>query len=277
MAETGMSNIQQRVAVGVAGVPLVIWISWMGGAYFFALMLLCSLLAINEFYRLLSVRVTPPSRSLFLFFSFCLQLNFFFVVVEPWILLLAILMTFLVLEMFRTEGSRIVNIGSSMTAIFYVNITFGSLMVIREREPSGFAYVLLLFVCIWSADILAYFGGRLFGGKLFKKKFFERLSPHKTWEGYISGCLGSVLGSAVVALLDPGLPTVFTLVAGLSIGLFSPLGDLVESMFKRDAGVKDSSSLIPGHGGVLDRFDTIMFMSPLLYLYIYFAEIWTGL
>jgi len=277
MAETGMSNIQQRVAVGVAGIPLVIWISWMGGAYFFALMLLCSLLAINEFYRLLSVRAAPPARSLFLFFSFCLQLNFFFVVVEPWILLLVILMTFLVLEMFRTEGSRIVNIGSSMTAIFYVNITFGSLMVIREREPSGFAYVFLLFVCIWSADILAYFGGRLFGGKLFKKKFFERLSPHKTWEGYISGCFGSVLGSAAVAFLDLGLPTVFTLVAGLSIGLFSPLGDLVESMFKRDTGVKDSSSLIPGHGGVLDRFDTIMFMSPLLYLYIYFAEIWTGL
>ena len=80
-----------------------------------------------------------------------------------------------------------------------------------------------------------------------------------------------------LAFFDPGLPVGFALSVGLFTGLLSPLGDLVESMFKRDAGVKDSSTLIPGHGGILDRFDTVMFISPLLYLYIFFSKGLNGL
>ena len=277
MAGAGISNLQQRIVVGMLGIPLIVWFTWMGGGYFFVLMLVCVLCAVNEFHKLLSARSAPPALSLFLLFSFAVQLNFFLPVVEPWILFLIIMMCFLVLELFRTDGSSIVNIGASMTALLYVNIAFGSLVEIRQMEPMGFAYVLLLFVCIWSADSMAYFGGSRFGRKLFKRKFFERLSPHKTWEGFISGCAGSVLGAAAVAYFDTDLRVDFALVTGLFIGLLSPLGDLVESMFKRDAGVKDSSSLIPGHGGVLDRFDTVMFMSPLLYCYVYFVEVVTGL
>ncbi len=277
MAETGISNLQQRIAVALVGIPLIVWLTWLGKGYFFMLMLAFALLAVSEFHRLLSVRTVPPVLPWFLFFSFVLQLNFFLPFVEPWVLILFVLMVFLVLELFRTEGSSIINVGSSMMALLYVNVAFGSLMEIRKMEPMGFSYVLLMFVCIWSADIMAYFGGSHFGGKLFKRKFFERWSPHKTWEGFIVGCAGSVLGAAAVAYFDAGLHPAFTLFAGLFIGLFSPLGDLVESMFKRDAGVKDSSSLIPGHGGILDRFDTVMFISPLLYLYVFFAEAWNGL
>ncbi len=277
MAETGISNLQKRVAVALIGIPLIISLAWAGGGYFFVLIMLLSLLAVNEFHRLLSVRAFPPALPWFLFFSCVLQFNFFLPFVEPWLLILITLMVFLVLELFRTEGSRIVNIGSSMTALFYVNIAFGSLMQLRQMEPVGLSYVMLMFVCIWAADIMAYFGGSRFGGKLFKRKFFERLSPHKTWEGFIAGCFGSVLGSAAVVYFDAALDTVFALVTGLFIGLLSPLGDLVESMFKRDAEVKDSSLLIPGHGGVLDRFDTVMFISPLLYLYALFAGSLSGL
>ena len=277
MAETGISNLQQRTAVALVGIPLIMWLTWMGGTYFFVLMLVLTLLAVYEFRRLLAVKTFPPALPWFLFFSLLLQLNFFLLTVEPWLLVLVILMVFLVLELFRTEGSRIVNIGSSMTALLYVNITFGSLMLVRNMEPMGLSYVLLLFVCIWAADIMAYFGGSRFGGMLFKRKFFERLSPHKTWEGFIAGCVGSVFGSFAVAYFDPGLRVGFALVTGLFIGLLSPLGDLVESMFKRDAEIKDSSSLIPGHGGVLDRFDTVMFIAPLLYLYAFFADSLGGL
>lgn len=277
MAETGTSNLLKRVAVALIGIPVIVWLTWMGGVFFFSLILLLALLASYEFYRLLSVRAFPPALPWFLFFSLALQLNFFVQVTEPWLLFLVILMVFLVMELFRTAGSRIVNIGSSMTALLYVNTAFGSLMLIRNFEPTGFSYVLLLFVCIWSADIMAYFGGSRLGGKFFKQKFFERLSPHKTWEGFFAGCAGSVLGSAVVAYFDSALHTVFALFTGLFIGLLSPLGDLIESMFKRDAEVKDSSSLIPGHGGILDRFDTVMFISPLLYLYLFFARSLSGL
>ena len=277
MAETGISNLQQRIVVALVGIPLIIWLTWIGGRYFFVLILLLTLLATYEFYRLVAVRAFPPALPWFLFFSLVLQLNFFLQVVEPWLLVMVIMVVFLVLELFRTAGSRIVNIGASMTALLYVNIAFGSLMLIRGIEPMGGSYVFLMFVCIWAADILAYFGGSRFGGRLFKRKFFERLSPHKTWEGFVAGCAGSVFGSAVVAYFDPGLHIDFALLTGLFIGLLSPLGDLVESMFKRDAEVKDSSSLIPGHGGILDRFDTIMFISPLLYLYAFLAGAPNGL
>lgn len=277
MAETGVSNLQQRIAVAFAGIPLLIWLTWMGGTFFFAMVLLLSLLGIYEFYRLLAVRTFPPALSLFLFFSILLQLNFFLSVVDTWVIVLVILMVFLVLELFRTEGSRIVNVGSSMMAVLYVNMTLGSLILIRKIDSMGFSLVLLMFVCIWSADILAYFGGSRLGGRFFKRKFFERLSPHKTWEGFMAGCAGSILASALVAFFDPGLPVGFALSVGLFTGLLSPLGDLVESMFKRDAGVKDSSTLIPGHGGILDRFDTVMFISPLLYLYIFFSKGLNGL
>lgn len=277
MTETGISNLQQRIAVAVVGIPLIMWLTWMGGKYFFVLILVLTLLAAYEFHRLLAVKAFPPALTWFLFFSFLLQLNFFLQAVEPWLIVLVILMAFLVLELFRTAGSRIVNIGASMAALLYVNGTFGSLMLIRKIEPMGFSYVVLLFVCIWAADIMAYFGGSRFGGMFFKRKLFERLSPHKTWEGFIAGCAGSVFGSAAVAYIDPGLGIDFALVTGLFIGFLSPLGDLVESMFKRDAEIKDSSSLIPGHGGILDRFDTVMFISPLLYLYAFFADSLNGL
>lgn len=277
MAETGVSNLQQRIAVAFAGIPLLIWLTWMGGTVFFALVLLLSLLGTYEFYRLLAVRTFPPALSLLLFFSILLQLNFFLSVVDTWVIVLVILMVFLVLELFRTKGSGIVNVGSSMMAVLYVNMTLGSLILIRKIDSMGFSLVLLMFVCIWSADILAYFGGSRLGGRFFKRKFFERLSPHKTWEGFITGCAGSILASALVSFFDPGLPVGFALSVGLFTGLLSPLGDLVESMFKRDAGVKDSSTLIPGHGGILDRFDTVMFISPLLYLYIFFSKGLNGL
>ncbi|MCG8341542.1 MAG: phosphatidate cytidylyltransferase [Chlorobiales bacterium] len=277
MGETGISNLQQRIAVALVGIPLILWLNWMGREYFFVLVLLLTLLATSEFHRLLSVRTFPPALPWFLFFSLVLQLNFFLQVVDAWLLILFILMVLLVLELFRTAGSRIVSIGSSMTALLYVNVTFGSMLLLRKMEPMGASYVLLMFVCIWAADILAYFGGSRFGGRLFKRKLFERLSPHKTWEGFIAGCVGSVFGSAAVAYFDPGLHSGFALLAGLFTGLLSPLGDLVESMFKRDAEVKDSSSLIPGHGGILDRFDTAMFISPLLYLYAFFTESLNGL
>jgi len=134
-----------------------------------------------------------------------------------------------------------------------------------EAGGNGELMVFLMFFCVWSADIFAYFGGSTLGGRFIHRKLFERLSPHKTWEGFLSGLVGSVSASMMYGSFVPQLPLKRALLTGLLIGLASPAGDLIESMFKRDAGVKDSSGLIPGHGGVLDRFDTIMFISPFIY------------
>jgi phosphatidate cytidylyltransferase len=151
--------------------------------------------------------------------------------------------------------------------IFYVSLFFGTLIGLRELfVPFDFT-IITIFATIWICDTAAYFGGKFLG----KHKLFERVSPNKTWEGAIAGFLFAI-AAAVVAkytLLD-----YFTMqdaiVLGVIVGIFGQLGDLVESLLKRDAGIKDSSSLIPGHGGVLDRFDSLLFVSPLVYLYLDF-------
>ena len=128
--------------------------------------------------------------------------------------------------------------------------------------------VLSVFASIWLCDSAAYFVGRAIG----KHKLFERVSPNKTWEGAIAGLVFAI-GGFVLAhhLLLPYLSLRDALVCGGIVGVFGQLGDLGESLLKRDAGVKDSSNLIPGHGGVLDRFDSLLFVSPLIYCYLDFV------
>jgi phosphatidate cytidylyltransferase len=127
--------------------------------------------------------------------------------------------------------------------------------------------IIAIFASIWICDSAAYFAGRAIG----RHKLFERVSPKKTWEGAIAGFVGAVLAFvAAKALVLPYLSFSSAIICGAIIGSFGQLGDLVESLMKRDAGVKDSSALIPGHGGIFDRFDSLLFVSPLLYFYLDF-------
>jgi phosphatidate cytidylyltransferase len=127
--------------------------------------------------------------------------------------------------------------------------------------------VIALFASIWLCDSAAYFAGRALG----RTKLFERVSPKKTWEGAAAGfvfAIGAFLLARVLVL--PYLTVTSAVVCGAIVGVFGQVGDLAESLLKRDAGVKDSSALIPGHGGVLDRFDSLLFVSPLVFLYLDF-------
>jgi phosphatidate cytidylyltransferase len=270
------SNLFQRVAVAIVGIPLLLWLNMKGGLYFLAMVLVLSLTATFEFQRLATHRAHPPSIFLLLPLTAFIQLNFYFRFLDYWEAVLAVVMFLYVLELWRQQGSQFLNIGSTLVGILYVNLTFGALLRLRlygaasgspGTEP-GASPVLLLFFCVWAADIFAYFGGRSLGGKFITRKLFPRLSPKKTWEGYFSGIAGSVVASWACASFVTGYPTLRSAMIGLLIGVVSPAGDLMESMFKRDAGVKDSSGLIPGHGGVLDRFDTIMFIAPLIYFLV---------
>ena len=124
-----------------------------------------------------------------------------------------------------------------------------------------------VFASVWVCDSAAYFVGRALG----KHPLFKRVSPNKTWEGAIGGFVGAVAVFTVARFIAlPYLSVVQAIVCGALIGLFGQVGDLVESLLKRSAGVKDSSALIPGHGGVLDRFDSLMFVAPLLFFYLEF-------
>jgi phosphatidate cytidylyltransferase len=211
------------------------------------------------------------------------------------IVLLFFVPLIMLVELFRNKPGALVNMASTVFGVLYVSLFFGSLVGIRELFiPADFPVyahfptgglsvspdvvstidwwggctVLAIFATIWICDSAAYFIGRWLG----RNKLFERVSPKKTIEGAVAGLLFAIAAFLIAkALALPYLTWAQALVCGSIIGIFGQLGDLVESLLKRDAGVKDSSSILPGHGGLLDRFDSLMFVSPLLYLYLDFV------
>jgi phosphatidate cytidylyltransferase len=132
------------------------------------------------------------------------------------------------------------------------------------RRDFGPGWVLLVLSVAWLADTGGYFAGRRFG----KAKLYPRVSPNKTWAGLYGAVIGSTTAGVVAALTYlPELRLVHGMLLGLLGGVIGQLGDLVESLLKRSVGVKDSGSIIPGHGGILDRIDAVLFVSPVTYLY----------
>ncbi|MEW6510489.1 MAG: phosphatidate cytidylyltransferase [Bacteroidota bacterium] len=210
------------------------------------------------------------------------------------ILYLVFVPLILAVELFRNKPGALNNVAVTVFGASYVGLFLGSLVGLRELfipedfpvweyfdtaggalsdEAAATLYgwggktVVALFASIWICDSAAYFAGRAFG----RHKLFPRVSPKKTWEGAAAGFLaaiGTFLLARAVAL--PYLSPAGAIVCGTVVGVFGQIGDLAESLLKRDAGVKDSSSLIPGHGGALDRFDSLMFVSPILFLYLDF-------
>jgi phosphatidate cytidylyltransferase len=203
----------------------------------------------------------------------------------------------LLVELFRNKGSVIANAGTTIMGMAYVGVFLGTLLGLRELYGMEFPLSLAMahanglspmsddavrattyawggwtlisiFASLWMCDTMAYFGGRTMG----KHKLFVRVSPNKTWEGAVWGFLGAVATMLLMRqLVLPYVAVHQAVIIGTIIGIFGQIGDLVESALKRDAGIKDSSSLIPGHGGVLDRFDSLIFVAPILYLYIDFV------
>lgn len=165
-----------------------------------------------------------------------------------------------------------------ITGIVYVALLGASAIILvrPENGQTGRHVILVAAAVTWLNDTFAFFGGKLFG----RHKLYERISPNKTWEGSIAGMLGSLLGAFAVKwifcdstvdsiasqrLSDPLLLASFAIVGGIA----GQIGDLVESMFKRAYGVKDSGSLLPGHGGVLDRIDAFLFVAPLAWVWFF--------
>jgi phosphatidate cytidylyltransferase len=205
------------------------------------------------------------------------------------IILLKFILILLIIELFRRKGSPIINVAVTMSGVLIIALCFTTLIFLREMFPSGFPFrkfyttsfieseqlaqidrwggftVIAVFASIWMCDTAAYFGGKKYGRHL----LFEQVSPKKTWEGAIFGFVFAVIAMLAAKILVLGYLTyLHAVVIGALIGVFGQFGDLIESRFKRDAGFKDSSSFIPGHGGVYDRFDSLVYISPIVYLYI---------
>jgi len=153
-----------------------------------------------------------------------------------------------------------------MFVAVYPGLLAGYLVALKRYEPiaDGSKLLMILFALVWVNDSGAYFAGNLFG----KRKMTPHISPNKTWEGAIGGFVASVVLGFFIGSSSTFLNYKQGLLLGFVLGLVAPVGDLVESAFKRSAGVKDSGTLLPGHGGILDRVDSVIFCAPLFYYYI---------
>ncbi|MGB9619708.1 MAG: phosphatidate cytidylyltransferase, partial [Armatimonadota bacterium] len=183
-------------------------------------------------------------------------------------------------ELARTRRFPVVNIGATVFGAMYVGWLISHLVVLRGiagdvtvgsfRASAGAWLVMYAFLCTWACDTGAYFIGNFYG----KTKLAPRLSPGKTVEGSVGGLVSSVLVAVVVGVVIK-LPAVHSLGLGLMIGVLAQLGDLSESAIKREISIKDFGTIIPGHGGILDRFDSLLFSGPAVYYYtVMFLHNW---
>lgn len=189
---------------------------------------------------------------------------------------ISIMLFLLLIELVLYHGKTSVEgVAVSIMGVFYIGWGFLHLLLLRSYAPEtlvqtfagemtlGTAFLWVMFLGTWSSDSFAYFAGYAFG----KHKLASRISPKKTIEGCIGGFIGTTL--VVTALgIHIGMPIRSMAALGVAICAFATIGDLVESVIKRHTGIKDSGTLIPGHGGVLDRFDSVLFTAPLVYYFL---------
>lgn len=269
-----MNELSKRILVAIFGIPVITVLIFLGQWYFFGLVLLISLIAQWEFYAMQKRKDIRPQVFNGLLSGILLLLG---IQTGEWgfwgSLLIPMLIIILSLEMIRYHEKVSINIGVTLVGIFYIPVMLGTLISTMDYINHAFngvvyagsIFIIVLLVTIWLCDTFAYAFGILFG----KHKLNEQVSPNKTIEGAIAGLSGAVLSLVLVKAFDI-LPVSWlsAILIGLAVGLIGQTGDLVESWFKRDAGVKDSSTLLPGHGGMLDRFDSLIFIAPVMYLMV---------
>ncbi|MGI6370583.1 MAG: phosphatidate cytidylyltransferase [Candidatus Kapaibacterium sp.] len=269
-----MSELFKRVIVAVILIPIAFAIVIVGGIYFFATIVLISTLALQEFYKMSEQKGYLPSTILSLIFNFIVLLRFYFTTqnIDSFVLssdlLILIFPTLILLQQLFSKNTNIyTNAGTSFTGLLYITIPMVLLILIRFQmsipDVNSAYFILMIFCSIWICDSAAYFVGKKFG----KRKLLDSVSPKKTVAGAVGGFSASLLFFPIASnFVLPTFPVLYACIIGATIGILGQIGDLVESKFKRDANIKDSGNLIPGHGGVLDRFDSIIFTIPIVYV-----------
>lgn len=189
-----------------------------------------------------------------------------------------LLVILVLIELFRNSDYPVTNFAFSIAGIIYIVIPFAMLNFFAYNSPQyydtleveEYQYILLLafFVIQWANDTGAYVTGRLIG----KHKLYERISPNKTWEGAVGGALFALIAGFLFAYFSTGHIGHWLAIAGLIV-VFGTLGDLTESQIKRSVGVKDSGNILPGHGGILDRFDGVLFSAPFVLSYLHLFKL----
>lgn len=252
-----------RVLSAIVLIPLVLFTVWQGKILLLLVTALIILIGAKEMHMLL--RKMQVNHSLLL--SVAGGLLFLLTAYIDNESNIGIIITFIILAnltklVLTYPKYKAMDIAATLLSTYYIGWLPVHFYNLRQLDH-GFHFVLLMLLTTWATDTFAYFVGINFG----RHKLAPLLSPKKSIEGSIGGVLGAILTAYLFALINPETTLINYLLIGFLVGIFSQVGDLAESVLKRIAGVKDSGHLIPGHGGLLDRIDSILFTAPLVYYY----------
>lgn len=190
------------------------------------------------------------------------------------ILIFPLIFLIAVIELYRKKERPFGNIAFAIFGVVYISLPFAFLNYLALYSPLGIQFeynpwlLMGFFILIWTNDTGAYLAGRAFG----KHKLFERISPKKTWEGAAGGLILTLLAAYLLNNYTTILNLKHWLIIAVIVVVFGNLGDLTESLFKRSVNIKDSGAILPGHGGLLDRFDAVLIAAPMVFTYVYFIS-----
>jgi len=265
-----LKEIVTRTLTGSVFVVTVVGSMMLHPLAFFAVMGVYSIIGLAEFYKL---TIGKGNHVLTLIpgiitYSILALIGLRYLPLSVAMFLIPLVFVVMAIELFRKKGSW-QNLSYYLVSLIYVSLPFGlmNFFFYLQSDNANMLPLLSLFVLVWTGDIFAYLTGTFVG----KHKLFPRISPKKTWEGSLGGLLFAMFAS----YLFYQFAGLFTLEIWLSYAVIlvvtATIGDLAESMLKRNSGVKDSGTLFPGHGGVLDRFDAVLFSTPFALVFLNFV------
>jgi phosphatidate cytidylyltransferase len=275
-----MRNLITRALSGVVLFVVVLAAAYGGKYSYGALLGVILLVGMMEFYRIASAGGNKPQyiggivagAALFIG-GFAYFLGFENTLAADWALiygsllyLILLIPAIFIIELFKVSATPLRNIASTLMGIWYVAFPITLMLFIPLMLGGGVwrteAFLFYLFI-VWANDVFAYLVGVTMG----KHRMCERISPKKSWEGFFGGVIGALGMGALGASVVGGSVAMWLGLAAI-VAITGVLGDLVESMFKREAGIKDSGNILPGHGGMLDRFDAVLISSPFAFVYL---------
>ncbi|MEJ7645236.1 MAG: phosphatidate cytidylyltransferase [Chryseolinea sp.] len=265
------NNLTQRIIAGLLGSALIIAAVCINAWTYCAIFFIICLFSLLEFYKLAGLDGVLPQKSFGTFCGVCIFLLSFFieqgmVSYRYYFLIFPVVSCVYMIKLYKKfERKPFTNIAFTFLGIFYVAVPF-SLLNIAAFEDGAYNYE-IIFGCLfilWASDTGAYFAGTFFG----RRKLFERISPKKSWEGFVGGAVLALIFAYGLSRYFHTLSLTQWIVVGFIIIVGGTFGDLVESLLKRSIEIKDSGTSIPGHGGFLDRFDGLLISAPFIVAYL---------
>jgi phosphatidate cytidylyltransferase len=263
-------HLKRWISGLILGPSLILFVLFAPPWLFLLFILTLVFLGLHEYYAMALPGISPRERWGGNLLGLLLPLSLYSGDPRCFLFALAFLLLLLfILALFQSEEFplRVERVSRHLLGFFYIGFLLAHFILMRKMER-GWAFILFTLVSVYFGDTVAFYVGRAWG----RRKLAPRISPGKTVEGGLGAIVGSIAGALVSKFLFfPQLPVLHALALGSAIGVVGQLGDLWESLLKRSAQVKDSGTLIPGHGGVLDRFDSVLFACPLVYYYSWAA------